>query len=71
MNYLFYHCLTTLAEFIIGNAGLHEWEHKNNFIENNLSLRHMTGELNIDGNDLIYSSHCLASAKNQGLFSIN
>lgn len=31
----------------------------------------MTGELNIDGNDLIYSSHCLASAKNQGLFSIN
>lgn len=31
----------------------------------------MTGELNIDGDDLIYSSHCLASAKNQGLFSIN
>lgn len=23
----------------------------------------MTGELNIDGDDLIYSSHCLASAK--------
>lgn len=28
----------------------------------------MTGELNIDGDDLIYSSHCLASAKNQGCF---
>lgn len=37
MNYLFYHCLTALAEFIIGNAGLHEWEHKNNFIENKAS----------------------------------
>lgn len=37
MNYLFYHCLTTLTELIIGNAGLHEWEHKNNFIENKAS----------------------------------
>lgn len=64
MNYFFYYCLIIFVEFIIGNVGLYEWEYKNNFIENNLSFRYMIGELNIDGNDLIYFFYCLVFVKN-------
>lgn len=63
----FYDCLTTLTELIIGNNILHQKEHKNSFIETKAPAHAHPMEYWIDL--LIYSSHCLTSGKNWGLFS--